>query len=99
MRNFLLLAMGLLLAGCGGGYVAVNDPNGLDEPDKVLYDRAIHDLNRGKWTVSRLTLNTLINTYPDSEYLPQAKYAMAESFYLEGTTSAMNQAELEYKDY
>jgi outer membrane protein assembly factor BamD len=41
----------------------------------------------------------LINTYPDSEYLPQAKYKLAESFYREGTTSMLAQAEAEYKDY
>jgi outer membrane protein assembly factor BamD len=99
MRFFLVLAMGILVSGCGGRYAAVDDLTATNEPDKVLYDRAIQDLNRGRWTVSRLTLNTLINTYPDSEFLPQAKYAMAESYYLEGTTSAMNQAELEFKDY
>ncbi|MBI4471659.1 MAG: outer membrane protein assembly factor BamD [Acidobacteria bacterium] len=100
MRKFLILAMGfLLLWSCGGKDVAVDDPNSLDEPDKVLYDRAIRELNRSRWNVARLTLNTLINTYPDSEFLPQAKYAMAESHYREGTTSGMNQAEVEFKDY
>ena len=71
----------------------------LDEPDRVLFERANNDLERNKLSVARLTLQTLINTYPDSEYLPQAKYKLAESFYREGTTSMLNQAEAEFKDY
>ena len=99
MRAILILAICCLLWACGGKDVAVNDPNSLDEPDKVLYERAIRELDRSRWTVARLTLNTLINTYPDSEYLPQSKYALAESFYREGTRAGLGQAELEFKDY
>ncbi len=100
MRKLLFLSLFFLLAGCGGKDVDVAAPgNDLDEPDKVLYDRAMHDLDRSRFTVARLALNTLINTYPDSEFLPQAKYALAESFYREGSTSTLNQAEAEFKDY
>jgi len=69
------------------------------EPDKILYDKAIEDVRRGRHEVGRLNLQTLINTYPDSEFLPEAKYALAESFYRENSSSAMNQAEAEFKDY
>jgi len=100
MRKILVLTLFCLLSACGGGReVAVNDPNALSEPDKDLYDRSIRELGRSRWTQSRLLLQTLINTYPDSEFLPQAKYALAESFYREGTMSALTQAELEFKDY
>lgn len=109
IRGFLLKSIYILvlfslvlgLAGCGRGKkAAVIDPvNSLDEPDKVLYERAKRDLDRSRYNVARLTLQTLINTYPDSEFLPQAKYALAESFYKEGSTSALNQAEAEFKDY
>jgi len=100
MRKILLLAVFCFLSACGGGKeVAVNDPSALNEPDKDLYDRSIRELGRSRWTQARLLLNTLINTYPDSEFLPQAKYASAESFYREGTMSSLTQAELEFKDY
>src|SRR4029077_13505977 len=45
------------------------------------------------------TLFRSIQTYPDSEFLPEAKYALAESFYREGTTANLNQAEIEFKDF
>ena len=47
------------------------------EPDKILYDRATDDVKRGKYETGRLGLQTLINTYPDSEYLAKAKLAIA----------------------
>lgn len=69
------------------------------QPDKVLFDRAMKDLDQGKFTVARLTLQTLINAYPDSEYLARAKMAIADSWYREGGTEGLAQAEAEYKDF
>ena len=43
------------------------------QPDKILYDRALNDIKHGRQEVGRLTMQTLINTYPDSEYLAKAK--------------------------
>src|SRR5580693_9138243 len=62
------------------------DVNTSAEPDKVLYDRAQADLKAGRYTEGRLALQTLINTYPDSEYLAKAKLAVADSYYKEGGT-------------
>jgi len=91
----------LALWGCGGKKnVEVSTPSsGIREPDRILYDQAIRDLKKSRYNVARLTLQTLINTYPDSEFLPEAKYALAESFYREGTTANLNQAEIEFKDF
>jgi outer membrane protein assembly factor BamD len=100
MRKLLTFSLFLLLVSCGGRNVETEPPiSDLDEPDRILFERASSDLERNRLTVARLTLNTLINTYPDSEYLPQAKYMMADSYYREGTTTAMTQAEIEFKDY
>jgi outer membrane protein assembly factor BamD len=69
------------------------------EPDKVLYDKALDFLKHGHYTEARLNFQTLINTYPDSEYLAKAKLGTADSFYKEGGTSNMVQAIAEYKDF
>jgi outer membrane protein assembly factor BamD len=69
------------------------------EPDKILYERAIDDIKRGRQEVGRLSLQTLINTYPDSEYLAKAKLAMADSYYKEGGSANMTQAIQAYKDF
>jgi outer membrane protein assembly factor BamD len=49
--------------------------------------------------VGRLGLQTLINTYPDSEFLAKAKLGIADSFYKEGSTANMAQAIQGYKDF
>jgi outer membrane protein assembly factor BamD len=70
-----------------------------DQPDKILFEKAAHDITRSRYDVGRLTLQTLINTYPDSEYLSKAKLAIADSYYSEGGTAGLTQAEAEYKDF
>jgi outer membrane protein assembly factor BamD len=70
-----------------------------DQPDKVLYEKATSEINKGRFDVGRLTLQTLINTYPDSEYLSKAKLTIADSYYKEGGVSGLTQAEAEYKDF
>jgi outer membrane protein assembly factor BamD len=69
------------------------------EPDKVLYERAMKSLKQTKYIESRLDFQTLINTYPDSEYLAKAKLGVADSFYKEGGTSNLTQAVDEYKNF
>ncbi len=69
------------------------------EPDKILYDKAIDDVKHGRHEVGRLNLQTLINTYPDSDYLAKAKLAIADSFYKEGGTANLTQAVQAYKDF
>jgi outer membrane protein assembly factor BamD len=69
------------------------------EPDRILYERALEDIKHGKQEVGRLNLQTLINTYPDSEYLAKAKLSIADSYYKEGGTANMTQAIQAYKDF
>ncbi|HXW91994.1 MAG TPA: outer membrane protein assembly factor BamD [Terriglobales bacterium] len=69
------------------------------QPDKVLFDRAMDAMKHNRFDVCRLSLQTLINTYPDSEYIARAKLAIADSWYAEGGTASLEQAESEYKDF
>ena len=68
-------------------------------PDKVLYDRSVVDIKKGRHEVGRLNLQTLINTYPDSEYLAKAKLLIADSYYKEGGSANLTQAVAGYKDF
>src|SRR5438046_6811847 len=69
------------------------------QPDKVLFDKAIADIERSRFEVARLTLNTMMNTYDTSEYLAKAKLAIADSWLREGGGHGLAQAEAEYKDF
>ena len=69
------------------------------EPDKLLYNKAMDDIKHSRHEVGRLNLQTLINTYPDSEYLADAKLAIADSYYKEGGTANTTQAIQAYEDF
>jgi outer membrane protein assembly factor BamD len=69
------------------------------QPDKVLFDRAMDAMQHSRFDVARITLQTMINTYPDSEYVARAKLAVGDSWYAEGGSAGLAQAEIEYKDF
>ena len=75
------------------------DATNTAEPDKQLYDKALADIKKGKHEVGRLGMQTLINTYPDSEYLAKAKLAIADSYYKEGGSANIAQAINGYRDF
>jgi outer membrane protein assembly factor BamD len=72
---------------------------GSKQPDKVLFDKAMDAMKHNRFDVARLQLQTLINTYPDSEFVARAKLAVGDSWYAEGGTAALAQAEQEYEDF
>src|SRR2546426_1437111 len=67
--------------------------------DRVLFVEAAREVRKGNHETGRLLFTTIITTYPDSPYLPLAKLAIADSFYLEGTTSSLIQAGQAYQDW
>jgi outer membrane protein assembly factor BamD len=67
--------------------------------DRVLFEEAARQVRKGSHETGRLLFTTIINTYPDSPFLPLAKLAIADSFYLEGTTSTLIQAAQAYQDW
>jgi len=98
---FVFVLIVTVLCGCGFKRKKYENPITKDtqQPDKVLFDKAINDIERGKYEVGRLTLQTLMNTYDTSEYLAKAKLAYADSWFREGGASGLAQAEAEYKDF
>jgi len=104
LRRF---TIGLLLATCLVISVGCRNKNvknplaSLDskQPDKVLFDRAMEAMKKRKYDVSRLSLQTLINTYPDSEFVARAKLGIGDAWLAEGGSAALAQAENEYRDF
>jgi outer membrane protein assembly factor BamD len=102
-RRIPLIAVGILLALTAActNKKAVNPlaDLGSKQPDKVLFDKAMDAMRHNRFDVARLQLQTLINTYPDSEFVARAKLAVGDSWYAEGGTAALAQAEQEYEDF
>jgi outer membrane protein assembly factor BamD len=94
----------IVFTGCAAQKTATAKPgtdnsNSSAEADKLLYERAINDLQHNRFDLSRLSMQTLINTYPDSEYLAKAKLAIADSYFKEGGGTGLTQAVAEYTDF
>jgi outer membrane assembly lipoprotein YfiO len=67
--------------------------------DRELFVVAAREVRKKNFDVGRLLFQTIITTYPDSPYLPMAKLAVADSFFLEGGTSQLIQAIAAYQDW
>jgi outer membrane assembly lipoprotein YfiO len=85
----------------GGGTDEYEELIGSVSPgrDKELFVYATKEVRKNNYEVGRLLFQTIITTYPDSPYLPMAKLAIADSFYLEGATSALIQAAAGYQEW
>ena len=89
----------VLLTACGGKNKVENENAALPGRDKELYEQASQKARKGRYDEARLLYNVVITTYADSEYLPLAKLAIADSFYLEGGTGNLEQSIGGYKDF
>ncbi|MCU1236484.1 MAG: uptake lipoprotein-like protein [Candidatus Solibacter sp.] len=96
-----VIAVAVLLGGCGIRRKKYDNPITKDtqQPDKVLFDKAINDIEHSRFEIARLLLQNLINTYDTSEYLAKAKLAIADAWFREGGAHGLAQAEAEYKDF
>src|ERR1051325_2125272 len=94
-------ALVVLLSGCGIRRHKFDNPIAKDtqQPDKVLFDSAVKEIEHSRFDRGRLLLQTLMNTYDTSEYMAKAKLATADAWYREGGAHGMAQAEAEYKDF
>jgi outer membrane protein assembly factor BamD len=103
VRKILVSAVlaGAVLASSGCHHKVQNPLANIDskQPDKTLFDRSMDSMKRARYQEARTLLETLINTYPDSEYIARAKLALGDAWYNEGGKAAWQQAESEYKDF
>ncbi len=94
------LSILLLMTACGKSKEKVrNDNVAAPGRDKELYEEASEALRKGRYDESRLKYNVVVSTYPDSEYLSLSKLAIADAFYLEGGSSNLEQAIVQYRDF
>ena len=69
------------------------------QPDAVLYDRALKNIEDAQYVTARVTLNTLVHTYETSGYVVWAKLAIANSWLREGGQHGLTQSDAEYNDF
>ena len=91
--------LGIIFISFGCTQKSAQLQKGIAPPDKTLYDTGAAYLKKGQFTTARLTFQTLLNTYPDSDMASDAYFAMGDTFYDEGGTENLLQAINQYKDF
>lgn len=87
---FFCVSLGFANAQVSGRKASIN------QSDIILFDQAQKALSKSNFAEARTLLNALIDTYPNSNYVPRAKLSIADSWYSE---HAFQQAEAEYRDF
>lgn len=93
----LLATLALLASACGQKGARLQQS--VVPPDKTLFETGEQYLKKNQYIKARLAFQTLISTYPDSDMASEAYLAIGDSFYDEGGTENLLQAENQYKDF
>jgi outer membrane protein assembly factor BamD len=101
--KFLIIALALSLAfaACGGKSktkITLEEAKGPGR-DMELFRDGVNAIRKGNFDQGRILLNTMINTYSDSPMIRMAKLAIGDSYYLQGGSKGLAQAEVEYRDW
>lgn len=101
MRAFLTYALLLLvlLSVWGCRQKGARLQKSVVPPDKTLFETGSEYLKKSQYIKARLAFQTLINTYPDSDMAADSYLAIGDSFYNEGGTENLIQAEDQYKNF
>ena len=74
-------------------------PTGILEADRYLYERATDLIARKKWTTARQYFQQLVDNFPQSNYRPDAKLGLGDSYLGEGTAESIVLAQNEFKEF
>jgi outer membrane protein assembly factor BamD len=93
----LLVGFAFSAAGCGGKKDVV--PQGTTEPDKFLYDKGNESLEKHRWLSAREYFRRILDTYPQSNYRPDAKLGVGDSYLGENSTESLILAVNEFREF
>jgi outer membrane protein assembly factor BamD len=93
----LLAGLSLSATGCGAKKDAV--PQGTTEPDKFLYEKGNESLEKHRWLTAREYFRRILDTYPQSNYRPDAKLGIGDSYLGENTTESLILAVNEFREF
>ena len=93
----LFLLVIALAPGCSGNKNVV--PTGILEGDKYLFERASELVAKKKWFQAREYYRQLFDNYPQSNYRPDAKLGLGDTYLGEGSAESLVLAQNEYREF
>jgi outer membrane protein assembly factor BamD len=94
-RLALIIVLWCTALGFVGAQVSTSKAS-TDQYDPILFEKAQQALSKSNFAEARVLLTALIDSHPNSDYVPRAKLSIADSWYSE---HAFKQAEAEYRDF
>ena len=92
-----VLAVVALSSACSGNKNVV--PTGILEGDKYLMDRATELVAKKKWFQAREYYRQLVDNYPQSNYRPDAKLGLGDTYLGEKSAESLVLAQNEFREF
>jgi outer membrane protein assembly factor BamD len=86
-----------LAAGCSKNKSVV--PTGILEGDRYLYQRATELIAKKKWFQAREYYRQLVDNYPQSNFRPEAKLGLGDTYLGEGSAESLVLAQNEFREF
>jgi outer membrane protein assembly factor BamD len=101
LRSSIPVLLAAILSLGAGACASKKDvlPQGTVEPDKFLYEKGVESLDKRRWLTAREYFRRILDTYPQSNYRPDAKLGIGDSYLGEGTTESLILAVNEYREF
>lgn len=93
----MIVGMLALVAGCAAKRDVV--PAGTAEADKFLYEKGEAAFKERKWISAREYYRQIVDNYPQSQYRPDAKLAVGDTYIGESTTESLLLAVNEFREF
>jgi outer membrane protein assembly factor BamD len=97
LRIAVLCAAGVLVGACASQRAAVPPANA--EADQFLFDRGSAEFKERNWIVAREYFRQIVDNYPQSQYRPDAKLGVGDTFIGEHTTESLLLAVNEFREF
>ena len=91
-----LLVLGLA-GGCAKNKSVV--PTGMLEADKFLFERGNELIGKKKWFQAREYFRQLVDNYPQSNYRPDAKLGLGDTYLGENSAESLVLAQNEFREF
>jgi outer membrane protein assembly factor BamD len=92
-----LAVVTMTAAGCGASRSQV--PPGTAEADQFLFTRGQEELKERHWVQAREYFRQIVDNYPQSQFRPDAKLAVGDTYIGEDTTESLLLAVNEFREF
>lgn len=98
MRRLALLLAGVVLAGCSGGR-EVDIATLASNSDQIIWEAGQKAFKKKQWENARQHFKRIVDAFPQSEYGPEARLALGDSYFNEAGAANLILAISDYRDF